>query len=359
MAVCRARRRFAPGASTSPPSSLHSCAPVSPFLTPSRIAVACLAVGLVVAPAAPLAQVRTDARGTRITEPPSAPVSRWQAERDALDQAVRSRASTATTPRERWIDATWGDADPWARAEMLADARIRMPDEKVFMASLAIACLAPLQPLPAACDATDRLADWALRDADNGVLTLLLADRARQRNNVTAMIAYLDEAVAKARFDDYADRAALLLWEAIRDVPGTVDPAARVELAIDYGRAHVSYSARQIANLCRDPAALPDGGGAACRAAGDALAGRGATWALRGAGAQLAERSADPGTRAAARQQASTVQRRAYDCAESSNVDVADLQAADVTARARAVAQWEVRLRQAAQRGQAAVCPAG
>lgn len=328
------------------------------LLTPFR-AAACFALALVVAPAATFAQARTDTRGTHIAEPAPAPASRWQGERDALDQALRSRVTAATTPRERWIDAIWGDADPWARAELLAEVRARVPDEKLFLASLAIACLAPLQPLPAACDATDRLADWALRDADNGVPTLLLADRARQRNNITAMIAYLDEAATRPRFDDYAGRASLLLWEAIRDVPGTADPAARVELAIDYARAQASYPARQIAALCRSPAALPDRGSAACRAAGNALALRGATWALRLAGAQLAERSADAGTLAAARQQLSTVQRRAYECAESSSATVADLQSTDAALRAHAIAQWEARLRQQAQRGEAASCPTG
>jgi len=131
-----------------------------------------------------------------------------------LDQALRARALVSSAPREIWIAAQLDALDPWQRVTSLAEARTRAPDEKLFLASLAMACLTPLQPLPPECDATDRLADWATRDTDNGVPSLLLADRARRRNNTASMVAFLEEAASRPRFDDYENRGALVVWDA-------------------------------------------------------------------------------------------------------------------------------------------------
>lgn len=329
------------------------------ILAPLAILRAGVVVALAVASAIATGQARTDAAGTRISEPAPAAASRWQADRDALDQALRARVAAASTPRELWIEGTFDDADPWARARALAEARNRVPDEKLFLAALAMACLAPLQPLPDACDATDRLADWAIRDPDNGLPSLLLADRARQRNNLASMVAHLEDAAGRPRFDDYSGRAAVLLWEAVRDLPGTVDPAARAELAASYGLVRSPYPQRQLASLCRGSDLDAGNVRKACSAAGNALAQRAATWSLRIAGARLAERSSDAATLAAAQQQVSAVQRRAFECAEAGNEIAAGLESSDAATRARAVAQWEARLRKDAQQGEAAACAAG
>lgn len=327
---------------------------------PMSTARLCVATLFVFASTLAWAQARTDGAGTRISEPPPPAASRWQADRDALDQVLRSRVAAASTPRERWIEGTLDGGDPWAQAQALAEARVRVPNEKLFVASLAMACLAPLQPLPAECDATDRLADWALRDPENGLPALLLADRARQRGNTAAMVAHLEDAAGRPRFDDYSNRAAVLVWEAVRDVPGTVDPAARAELAASYGLARVPYSSRAIASLCRG---LDDKQGEgvrkACVDAGNALAQRGATWPLKSAGARMAERSSGASTLAAAQQQLSTVQRRAFECAEAGNAIATGLESADAAVRARAVTQWEARLVKDAQQGEVAACTAG
>ena len=294
--------------------------------------------------------------GSRITEPSGTPASRWQAERDQLDLALRSRALTAIDPRGLWVAGQLDAGDPVAQSGAFAQARIQAPTEKIFLASLAVSCLAPVQPLPAPCDATDRLADWATRDVDNGVPTLLLADRARQRNNATAMGEYLEDAAQRPRFDDYASRGALLFWEAVRALPGTAEPAARAELAAAYGALRESYVAQQMQYLCRD-AKLAEAIRAACHKAGNTVAQRGATWALRIAGARLAERSAGEGpAQAAARQQLADVTRRAFECGETGNPLAAAFESSDAAVRARAVAQWEARLTTDAQIGEAAAC---
>jgi hypothetical protein len=298
--------------------------------------------------------------GSRISDPAPATPSRWQQEHDALDQALRARVLVSTEPREMWVAGQLDSTDPWAQVALLARARTQAPGEKVFIASLAVACLAPLQPLPDECDATDRLADWTTRDEDNGVPALLLADRARRRNNGAAMVAYLEEAATLRRFDDYQNRAALILWEALRAVPGAVDPAARAGLAANYAAARASYAAAQMQSLCRDAQKVADEVRRACAAAGNAVAQWASTWSLRVAGARLAERSAAPGAAYdSAQRQLAEVQRRAFECTESANVIAQGLESPDAAVRARAVSQWEARLAEQAKVGEVATCGKG
>ena len=141
-------------------------------------------------------------------------------------QRTRSRSIRDARPRAdgdqsaRIVGAGQLDAgDAGARVSAYAQARTQAPSEMVYLTSLALACLEPVQPRWPECDATDRLADWATRDVDNGVPMLLLADRARQRNNAPQMAAFLDEAAVRPRFDDYWARGALLLWEEVRALP--------------------------------------------------------------------------------------------------------------------------------------------
>ena len=273
---------------------------------------------------------------------------------------MRARLLVATDPRGNWLAAKLDNGDPDAQVRRFASARVARPDSKLFLATLAMACMAPLQPLPDECDAVDRLADWATRDVDNGVPMLLLANRSRQRNNATAMVAYLEEAARRPRFDDYWNQGALAIWEEVRALPGAADPAARAELAASYGAAYEPYAARVMDSLCRDAQTAADAVRAACVNAGMAAAQRGATWSLRTAGARLAERSAGAGpAQEKARQQLADVQRQSYDCAASGNAVAAALDAADPAARARAVAQWETRLAQDARDGEVAACAGG
>jgi len=295
--------------------------------------------------------------GSQLTEPPQAPPSRWQQDKEALDQAMRARALTANEPRDLWVSGQLETGDPWAQVSALAQARTRVPGDKLFLGSLAVACLVPMQPLAPECDATDRLADWATRDDDNGVQVLLLANRARLRNNPAAMIAFLEEAATRPRFDDYQGRGALLWWEAVRAVPGTVDPAARAELAASYALARRPYALSQMQLLCSDASRLPDNVRSACASAGAALAQRGANWSLRIAGARLAERTVAPGAAyATAQQRVIDLQRRAFECAEAGNAVAQAFESPDAAVRARAVAQWEARLALEARVGEVAAC---
>ena len=273
---------------------------------------------------------------------PAPPPSRWAGQVAQLDDALRAQWLVATTPRADWLAGTLDAGDAYARTARLAAARVAAPSERLFVASLATACLAPVRPWPPACDATDRLADWATRDVDNGVPSLLLADRARARNNAAAMLAYLGEASERPRFDDYRLRAAAVTWDEVRAAAGPYDPAARVLLVLAYGALAGGSAVDVVDGLCPDGRAPTDAIRAACNAAGTALAQRAATWPLRVAGARLAERRAAAGpARDDARQRLADVQRRGHECVEDRNALAAALDGPDAAARGRAVAQWE------------------
>jgi hypothetical protein len=232
-----------------------------------------------------------------------------------------------------------------------------VPAERLYLASLAIACLEPVRPLPAECDATDRLADWATRDTDNGVPSLLLADRARLRNDGPAMIAYLEEAAMRPQFNDYWNRGGLLLWDEVRALPVAADPAAKAEFAALSASTRVPFTSLALPPLCRDAQRFGESVRAACSAAGAALAQRGTTWALRNAGAELAERSAaTPQAQTAAVQLLADLRLRAYECAEAGNPVALAFESPDPAVRARALAQWEARLRLEADVGEVAAC---
>jgi hypothetical protein len=307
-----------------------------------------------------LASVAAGAQsGSRIVEPPPAAASRWQADVTRMDDAMRARVLSSDAPRSRWLAAEIDRSDIDRRVANLALARSRVPTEKLYLAALAAACLEPVQPWPDACDATDRLADWATRDTDNGLPSLLLAQRAQQRNNGTAMIAYLEEAAARPRFDDYWTRGGLFVWEEVRALPGADAPAARAELVATYALARPPYGTGALQTLCRDPARFGDPARGACAAAGDALAQRGSTWALQSAGARIAERSAAaPEARQRAAAQRADIQQRAYECAQRGDPVAVALQSADASERAAAVEQWVSRLRREAELGEPAGCAA-
>ena len=243
-----------------------------------------------------------------------------------------------------------------------ASARVARPDSKLFLATLAMACMAPLQPLPAECDAIDRLADWATRDVDNGVPMLLLAEPlapAQQRDGDGAR-------TSRKRRDGRGStttgtQGALAIWEEVRALPGAADPAARAELAASYGAAYEPLrGAAWWRPCCRDAQKAADAIRAACVNAGMATAQRAATWSLRAAGAELAERSAAAGpaqdqARQLLRRRAEAVLRlrggRQRGRRRRSRRPI-------LRVRARAVAQWEARLAQDARDGEVAACAA-
>ena len=287
----------------------------------------------------------------------TAPVSRWQPEVLRLDQSYRDRVATATDARSQWVAGQLDPGDPAAETARFLRARSEVPAERLYLAALAAACLEPVQPRPPACDGTDRLADWATRDSDNGVPSLLLAERARRRNNTAGMIAYLDEAAIRTRFDDYWTRGALVLWEDIAASTTGADPASRAILASGYLLLRGAYGGDMWRTLCREPAGGNESVRAACYSAGTALAERGNTWALRLAGARAANRNAASSNDVAnVSALLAQLQQWALACAAQSDTLAAAFESTDAGMRERALKAWERRLQRQGADGEVAAC---
>ena len=179
--------------------------------------------------------------GNRITEPSSPPPSRWQQDKEQLDAALRARALTVTDPRGLWVAGQLDTGDP-ARTGQRVRAGAHSGARRNGLSHIARARAASSRcgrRCPE-CDATDRLADWATRDVDNGVPMLLLADRARQRNN------NLDGRASRGSRDAPALRRLLEPRERSCSgrrcgrCPCPAERAAKAELATAYGAAQLA-----------------------------------------------------------------------------------------------------------------------
>jgi len=142
---------------------------------------------------------------SHLSDADAAPPSRWAPDAARVDEQIRFRVLSADDPRSHWIAGLFDTTDIASKVRNYATARVAAPQETLYIASLALACLQPVQPALPECDAVDRLADWATRDADNGLPTMLLAARASKRGDNDGTIAYLELAATKPRFDEYDD----------------------------------------------------------------------------------------------------------------------------------------------------------
>ncbi len=126
-----------------------------------------IAVGVPARAQQPPQEVRTEA-----------PPSRWQAQVDSLDEAFRARMLTADDPRSNWIAGQLDRGDIASQVRHFAAARVAAPDNKLYLATLATACMEPVQPRLPECESVDRLG--RLGDARRGQrLALAVAGRPR------------------------------------------------------------------------------------------------------------------------------------------------------------------------------------
>jgi hypothetical protein len=227
--------------------------------------------------------------------------SRWQADLERLDADLRLRLLTANEPRIDWLAGEIDPTDVESQVRHYAAARTAAPQEPLYQATLASACLARVRPPLPECEAVDRLADWARRDADNGIPSVLLAERASERGELDSAASHVEQAANAARFDDYWSRSAQPWWENLRPHAIDVDPAAKAKAAANYASMHDLPWGASLRALCVDAGARSERMKSACAKLGDALTARGASYALRRAGARIAEiNAADPKARAAA-----------------------------------------------------------
>jgi len=299
-----------------------------------------------------------DAQGTEARDPGAAAPSRWAADFDRMDEDVRLRLLTPSDPRANWVRAALDKTDIVSQVSHFAAARVAAPQEKLYQASLAMACLQPTIPVLAECDAVDRLADWARRDEDNGVPSILLADRARRRGERDKMIADIDEAAGKPRFDEYWSDGALALWEYFREARLDYDPAARAYAALQYASELPVTWPTAVQGVCANPReAANEQLRAACARLGDALARHAASWTGRLIGVTLMYRNAsDPQGRVRAEASRSATNRLRARCDDARRVRADGIESADAAQRARELAASDGWIRAQARYGEVAAC---
>jgi hypothetical protein len=286
-----------------------------------------------------------------------APPSRWQAQVDSLDEAFRSRMLTANEPRSNWIAGQLDQGDIASQVSHFAAARVAAPDNKLYLATLATACMQPVRPPLPDCASVDRLADWATRDRDNGWPSLLLADRARQRGNAESMLADLQQAAAQPRFAEYWEAGSLEIWEGVRAMPVEGELAAKLELAVMYAMTRSLAWPNAARATCMGSAERAAAVKAACGELGAAMRERGSTWMSRLIGGRMAVANAVTAeTRAAADRKLASVRDQIAACSRSTSTVLDGLESADASARARSVDQWDAWLRREAAIGEVRAC---
>jgi hypothetical protein len=286
-----------------------------------------------------------------------APPSRWQAQVDSLDEAFRSRMLTANDPRSNWIAGQLDQGDIESQVRHFAAARVAAPDNKLFLATLATACLQPVRPPLPECESVDRLADWATRDRDNGWPSLLLADRARQHGNAESVLAYVQQAAAQPRFVEYWEAGSLEIWEAVRAMPVDGEPAAKLELAVMYAMARSLAWPNAARATCMGSAERTVAVRGGCAELGAAMRERGSTWMSRLIGGRMAmANAASAESKLVAERKLASVREQIATCSRSTGAILDGLEAADAATRAKSVAAWDTWLRREAAVGEARAC---
>ena len=300
--------------------------------------------------------VRQSPTGLEVREGDATP-SRWQSDLERLDSDLRLRLLTANEPRIDWLAGDIDSGDVESQVRHYAAARIAAPGERLYLASLGIACLHPVRPTLAPCDAVDRLADWARRDTDNGVPSLLLAGRARQRGQSDAVASYVEQAAGAPRFDDYWSQHSQRWWDYLRAVDVGIDAAAKAEAAAKYGSMNDLAWAQPLRIVCAEGSARPDRLRDACANLGQALMARGASFALRRAGARIAEINApDAAARSAAQARGARILAMTARCTQLQPDFATALESPQPATRARGVEDFTAWANAQAQLGEVASC---
>ena len=296
-----------------------------------------------------------------LADPAVAAPSRLEGESVRFDADVRAGliAPSPTDARANYVAATLETTDLPAKVRHLAAARVAGPQEKLYLASLGLACLAPTRPALPECEAMDRLADWARRDEGNGLPALLLAEQARKHGEREKMVAFIEQGGRAASFDDYDGRAGLALWEYAFASPIAAEPAVRARWATGRSAA-VALAADwpyALRNTCLALGDRPDGMREACRALGNAMWLRGSTLNLRLLGSAVIERNVvDPSAKEDAASRRASVNALAEQCdAARLRIDQG-LESADTGERAAAADAERRWVEALAQFGQSGTC---
>ena len=307
-------------------------------------------------PPAPPGTLTRSPKGAEAREGAAA-ASRWQDDLNRLDADLRLRLLSADEPRTSWLAGELDATDIASQVRHYTAARTNAPEERLYQASLAAACLARVRPQLPECAAVDRLADWARRDGENGLPSVLLAERARERGELDSAASYVEQAAGAPRFDDYWSRGALFWWEYLRPLTIDIDPAAKAKAAANYASMRDLSWAPAMRALCVDSGGRSDRMKVACASLGDGLMARGATFALRRAGARLAEvDAADEKSRVAAQSGHARIIEATARCAQSQPDFATELESPAGGVRARGLDAFSAWASAQARDGEVGAC---
>lgn len=223
--------------------------------------------------------------------PPRAPTE-FESAAERLDAALRDRVLVRDDARARFIAAQFARADPEALVQDLAAAFAREPREILYLASLASACIERTLPVRPECAATDYLAQWSFRDGDNALPWLLLAERARRRNDLATMAAHLNKAAQQPRFDEYWSRMLAAYWKELEPMARPGERGIAAMLARLYASSWpVAIDSPILAVCAAGRMATDEALRASCGGVGKTMAQRGSSLLTRVLGAGLMERS--------------------------------------------------------------------
>jgi len=297
---------------------------------------------------------------THLADPANAPVSRWDSESASLDAELRARlvAPDPSNAPANFVAAAFETTDRAAKVRYLVAARVASPQEKLYLAALGLACAVPVHPQPEGCASVDRLADWARRDDSNGLPTLLLADRARQRGEREAMVAYLEQAAATRTFDDYGDRAGVVLWDYVFAAPVAAAPEVKARWVT--GRTYAAMAGSDwtfaLRNTCIAAIARTDAWSAACARVGEAMGARAATLYARRLGDAALERNGSAEQKRAAAERLAATNALVARCSAARLAIEQDLDSTDPLVRKKAVDAGHRWIDALAQVGETGTC---
>lgn len=269
--------------------------------------------------------------------PPRAPTE-FESAVEHLDAALRDRVLVRDDARARFIAAQFARADPDLLVRDLAAAFAREPREILYLASLASACMERTLPVRPECAATDYLAQWSFRDGDNALPWLLLAERARRRNDLATMAAHVNEAAQQPRFDEYSSRMLAAYWKELEPLARPGERGTAAMLARLYANSWpVAIDAPILAVCAPRRMATDEALRAACGGIGKTMAQRGSTILARVLGAGLMERSVSASAKGAVARDADALLRQLQvRCGDSDAQVSPGLESAEPRERGRA-----------------------
>jgi len=223
--------------------------------------------------------------------PPRAPIG-IESGVERLDAALRDSVLVRDDARARFIAAQFARTDPEAHVRDLAAAFAREPREMLYLASLASACMERTLPVRPECATTDYLSQWSFRDGDNAVPWLLLAERARRRNDLATMAAHVNKAAQQPRYDEYWSHMLAAYWKELEPLARPGERGTAAMLARLYaGSKPVAMDSPILAVCAAGRMAADEALRVSCGGVGKMMAQRGSSFLARVLGAGLTERS--------------------------------------------------------------------